>query len=299
MKRTVEIPERMDLQSTVRGAKLPVMIGPNGSLWSTRTPTGTGTLYMSRVGTSRQVEGQAWGDGAQWLLDQMPGLLGLADDPSGFAPDGKIGSAWKRRPFRLNRTDRPWDAIVGAILGQKVQVTKAVDSRRAIARKFGDAAPGPEIPGRRKGNVLPSPETVGQLGYSDLHRCGVERKRAEILIRTGREMRRLDELWSQEPAAIRARLEKIRGIGPWTSNLVTAVAFGDPDAVPVGDFHIPNLVAWHMAGEPRATDERMLEILEPYRGDRWRVIRIAKGLGSAPKYGARLSLTSDGMTRGR
>ena len=299
MKRTVEIPERTDLQATVRGAKLPVMIGPNGSLWSTRTPTGTGTLFMGRVGTSNEVEGQAWGDGAQWLLDQMPGLLGLADDPSGFTPEGKIGTAWERKPFRLNRTDRPWDAIVGAILGQKVQVTKAVDSRRAIARKFGDPAPGPEIPGRRKGNVLPPPEVVGQLGYSDLHLCGVERKRAEILIRTGREMRRLDALWTQDPPAMRLRLEKIRGIGPWTSNLVTAVAFGDPDAVPVGDYHIPNNVAWHMAGEPRATDERMLELLEPYRGDRWRVIRIAKGLGSAPKYGARLSLTSDGMTKGR
>jgi 3-methyladenine DNA glycosylase/8-oxoguanine DNA glycosylase len=199
----------------------------------------------------------------------------------------------------LSRTDRPWDALIGAILGQKVQVTKAVQSRRAIARRFGEPAPGPDIPGRKRGTVLPSPATIGSLGYSDLHPCGVERKRAEVLIRTARELRRLDSLWTEEPARIRAALERIRGIGPWTSNMVTAVAFGDPDAVPVGDYHIPNNVAWWLAGEDRATDDRMLELLEPYRGHRWRVVRMAKSNGPAPRYGARLSLRSDGMTRAR
>ena len=297
MRRTVEIPERIDLNYTIKGAKNPVMIGPNGNLWTTRTPLGAATMYLTRTGNS--VEGTAWGDGAEWMLDQMPGVLGLRDNLDGFEPEGKVAAAWTRRPFRLSRTDRPWDALFGAILGQKVQVTKAVQSRRAIARRFGEPAPGPEIPGRPRGRVLPAPETIASLGYSDLHRCGVERKRADILIRTAREMRRLDSLWSKEPAVIRTRLERIRGIGPWTTNMVTAVAFGDPDAVPVGDYHIPNTVAWWLAGEPRATDERMLELIEPYRGHRWRVLRMAKSSGSAPKYGARLSLTSDGLSRGR
>ncbi|MGI9609839.1 MAG: DNA-3-methyladenine glycosylase family protein [Acidimicrobiia bacterium] len=295
--RTVEIPERIDLNYTIKGAKNPVMVGPSANLWSTRTPAGTATLYLERNGS--QARGQAWGEGSEWILEQMPSLLGLRDDLTGFEPDGKVARAFARRPFRLSRSDRPWDALIGAILGQKVQVTKAVQSRRAIARRFGDPAPGPEIPGRRRGNVLPSPETIGSLGYSDLHTCGIERKRAEILIRTAREMRRLDSLWEKEPVVIRTRLERIRGIGPWTSNMVTAVAFGDPDAVPVGDFHIPNNVAWWLAGEDRASDRRMLELLEPYRGHRWRVVRMAKSSGSAPRYGARLSLTSDGMTRGR
>jgi 3-methyladenine DNA glycosylase/8-oxoguanine DNA glycosylase len=297
VKRTVEIPERIDLGYTIKGAKNPVMVGPNGTLWSTRTPTGTATLHMEREGNN--VVGTAWGDGAEWMLEQMPALLGLRDDLSGFEPAGKVAEAFSRRPFRLSRTDRPWDALIGAILGQKVQVTKAVQSRRAIARRFGEPAPGPEIPGGKRGNVLPSPEAIGSLGYSDLHTCGVERKRAEVLIRTARELRRLDSLWDGEPVQIRSRLERIRGIGPWTSNMVTAVAFGDPDAVPVGDFHIPNNVAWWLAGEDRATDDRMLELLEPYRGHRWRVVRMAKSSGPAPRYGARLSLTSDGMTRAR
>ena len=48
------------------------------------------------------------------------------------------------------------------------------------------------------------------------------------------------------------------------------------------------MVAWALVGEPRATDERMLELLEPYAGQRGRVVRLIKtaGLG-APKFGPR------------
>ena len=141
------------------------------------------------------------------------------------------------------------------------------------------------------------------MGYADFHPLGVERKRAEILIRTAREMPRLASAFAaadeRGAPAVRARLERIRGIGPWTSAMVTAVTLGDADAVPVGDYHLPNTVSWLLAGEPRATDARMLELLEPYAGHRWRVLRLAKGAGGAPKYGPKLSLTDDGLHRGR
>ena len=68
-------------------------------------------------------------------------------------------------------------------------------------------------------------------------------------------------------------LRAFPGIGPWTAAEVGFRAFGDPDAVSVGDFHIPNMVCWALAREPRGTDERMLELLEPYRGQRARVTR--------------------------
>ena len=48
---------------------------------------------------------------------------------------------------------------------------------------------------------------------------------------------------------------------------------GDPDAVAVGDYHLKNVVGYALAGEARATDERMLELLTPYAGQRGRVIR--------------------------
>lgn len=289
--RLVEVPADLDLRNTVRGAKQPLMIGPSEAWWATRTPDGPGSLALERRSPT-VVAATAWGPGATWLLEQAPLVLGLADDLDGFEPTGTVGEAWRRQPFRLARTDRPWDALVGAILGQKVQATRARQSRRAIARRFGERAPGP-----REGWLLPSPETVGSMSYADFHPTGVERKRAEIIIRTARELPRMEA--PQDPARFKARLQRVHGIGPWTANLVSAQVLGDPDAVPTGDFHIPNTVAWMLAGEARADDHRMLELLEPFSGHRWRVVRLAKANGAAPRYGPRLSLRGDGMSRGR
>lgn len=292
-KRLITVPGLLDLKATVRSAKNPVMVGPTEMWWSTRTPDGTATLYLDRTG-DETVEAEAWGDGAEWILNQAPSLMGADDDLSGFEPPKQLSDRWRRSPFKMGRTDRPWDAIVGGVFGQKVQVQNAVQSRRKLARNFGDPSPGP-----RDGWILPSPETVSQMAYHDFHKLGVERKRAEILIRVAREMRRMPNLTTTKTAEqVQARLQHIRGIGPWTSAMVTATSMGDADAVPVGDFHIPNTIAWHLAGEERGTDDRMLELLEPYRGHRWRVILLAKTTGSAPKRGPRLSLTADGLHKG-
>ncbi len=296
-KRSISIPSALlrsstSLADTVRGAKDPVLVGPTDTWWSTRTPDGLGTISLKRA-TNAVVDCEAWGPGATWLLNQAPLLLGDADDLTGWNPTGPVKAMWLRRPFLMSRTDRPWDALIGGVLGQKVQTTKAKQSRRQLARKFGDPAPGP-----RESWILPGPDVVGDMGYHQFHPLGVERKRAETLIRTAKEMRRLTSLTGRQPDEVRMRLQRIRGIGPWTAAMVTAASMGDADAVPVGDFHIPNTVAWHLAGEPRATDQRMLELLEPFAGHRWRVIRLAKGSGGAPKYGPRLSLTSDGLHRG-
>ncbi|MGH1504494.1 MAG: DNA-3-methyladenine glycosylase family protein [Acidimicrobiales bacterium] len=287
-----DVADDLDLRSTVKGAKTPVTVGPGESWWSTRTPDGPGTLQLTRR-SATSIEAAAWGPGAGWLLAQTPALLGERDDLDGFTPPRPLLDLWRRRPFRLARTDRPWDALVGAVFGQKVQTFHATRSRRALARRFGERAPGP-----RTAWLLPPPERVARLGYADFHRLGVERKRAESLIRAARELVRCDEFAGWEPADAVARLETVRGIGPWTTALVAATAWGDPDAVPVGDYHLPNTVAWALAREARATDERMLELLEPHAGHRWRVVRLAKASGSAPKYGPRLGLRGDGLHLG-
>ena len=59
-------------------------------------------------------------------------------------------------------------------------------------------------------------------------------------------------------------------------------AFGDPDAISVGDAHLPDIVCFALAGEPRGTDERMLELLEPYRGQRGRVEVLLEASGITP-----------------
>ena len=291
LSRTLTIPPSLDVRTTIRGAKNPVLVGPTEVWWSTRTPDGVGTVHFERR-SHDALEATAWGPGAPWLLDQAPRLLGADDDPSGFEPTGALGQLWRARPFRLARTDRPWDALVGAVFGQRVQTANAARARRLLARRFGEPAPGP-----RTGWILPAPDQVAEMGYHQFHPLGVERTRADTLIRVAREYHRLT-FDDRDLPAVERRLARIRGVGPWTAAMVTAVAFGHADAVPVGDYHLPNTAAWLLAGEPRATDQRMLELLEPYAGHRWRVLRLAKANGPAPRYGPKLSLTSDGLHRG-
>lgn len=270
------------------------MIGPTESNWVTRTPAGIGSMHLVRV-TETGIRAEAWGPGADWMLEQAPRLLGGDDDVEGFTPpSGRLAEIWQRNPFLLGRTDRLWDSLVGGVFGQKVQIQNATKASRQLARRFGDEAPGPI-----GGWVLPSPERVAELGYADFHPLGVERKRAEILRRVAREMPRLERLSLDSAEAVKTRLQHIHGIGPWTAAMVTATALGDADAVPVGDYHLPNTVAWHLAGEERGDDARMLELLEPWSGHRWRVLRLAKSAGSAPKRGPKLSLTGDGLHLGR
>ena len=89
----------------------------------------------------------------------------------------------------------------------------------------------------------------------------------------------------------RARLTAVRGIGPWTAAIVERVAFGDADAVEVGDYHLPNLVAWNLAGQDRADDDRMLELLAPFAPHRGRTLRLLElGGQQAPRRGARMAV---------
>jgi 3-methyladenine DNA glycosylase/8-oxoguanine DNA glycosylase len=292
--RTIEVESRADPLRRVASAAWTTARDATDVWWATRTPHGPASLRLRPVAPTR-VEADAWGPGTDWVLDQAPRLLGHDDDLTGWRPSGPIERLWRRFPDPLPRTDRPWEAVVAAVLGQKVQATLARRSFRAIARRLGEPAPGP-CPLW----ILPGPETVAATGYARLHPLGVERVRADTLRRVATELARLTPATLSSGPALSQRLLAIRGVGPWTVALVAAEAQGDPDAVPVGDFHVPNLVCWALAGEPRGDDARMLELLAPWAGHRGRVIRLLKTAGiAAPRYGPRLSLVAGGLHRGR
>ncbi|HEX6139274.1 MAG TPA: DNA-3-methyladenine glycosylase 2 family protein, partial [Candidatus Limnocylindria bacterium] len=115
--------------------------------------------------------------------------------------------------------------------------------------------------------------------YFAFHRLGLERRRAELVRRAARVAPRLEAL---APEGARTLMAAVPGIGPWTLAEVCRVAYGDADAVSVGDYHVPSVVAWALAGERRADDARMLELLEPYRGQRARVQRLLEAAGIFP-----------------
>jgi hypothetical protein len=250
-----------------------------GAVWRTSlTPDGPGTLRVRSRGAV--VTGQAWGPGAGWLLGTLPAQLGCHDDRAGFTACHPVISelALRYEGLRVGRSGRVFEALVPAVLEQKVVGREAHRAWRFLLLKFGDAAPGPAPDGMR---VFPSPRTWVRIPSWDWHRAGVEGVRARTIITAAAVAARLEQILDLDPAEADRRLVSLPGIGPWTSAEIRQRAMGDPDAVSVGDYHLPNAVGWTLARRT-TDDDGMLELLAPYAGHRYRVTRLIELGGSRP-----------------
>ncbi|MEV6207313.1 DNA-3-methyladenine glycosylase 2 family protein [Kitasatospora sp. NPDC051914] len=286
-------PYPLDLAAVVsplrRGAGDPTIRVETGVVWrASRTPAGLGTLRIMARPADGAVAATAWGPGADWLLEQMPAMLGANDQPDGLVlPPGKLRDVQRRNPgLRLGATALVMDALVPAVLEQKVTVTEAHCGWRTLLRRYGTPAPGP---GAELGLMVPPSAREWALVPSwTWHRAGVDAKRAETILRAVRLAPRLEEASAMAGPEAAARLTHVPGIGPWTAAETLQRCNGDPDAVSVGDLHLPNTVVWALAGKARGTDEEMLELLAPYAGHRHRVCRLIRALGvRAPRFGPR------------
>jgi 3-methyladenine DNA glycosylase/8-oxoguanine DNA glycosylase len=259
-------------------------VGAAGAVWRTSlTPEGPGTLRVTsrpRPPGGTLVTGQAWGPGAGWLLGTLPDQLGAQDDMSGFTDwHPAVGELVLRYPgLRVGRTGRVFEALVPAVLEQKVVGREAHRAWRFLLRTFGHPAPGPAPDGMR---VFPPPRAWARIPSWDWHRAGVEGVRARTIMAAADVAARLEEVLELDPAEADRRLRSLPGIGAWTSAEIRQRAAGDPDAVSVGDYHLPRAVGWTLAG--RITDDAgMLELLAPYAGHRYRVTRLIELGGSHP-----------------
>ena len=214
-------------------------------------------------------------------------MLGADDDPAAFEPPpGLLRELQRRNPgLRFGRSDAVFESLLPAIAEQKVTGFEARRAYRGLIRVYGEPAPGP---GRLR--LAPAPERLAALPYYAFHPFGLEQRRAEIMRRAAARAPWLEAAGKLGPDAALARLRSVPGIGPWTAAETVRTAFGDPDAISIGDYHLPNLVCWALAGEPRGDDARMLELLEPFRGQRARAARLLETSGiGAPRYGPRMT----------
>jgi 3-methyladenine DNA glycosylase/8-oxoguanine DNA glycosylase len=283
----VAFPSPIDLPLTLapiaHGRGDPTIRFDPDAIWrATRTPAGAATLRLRLVRDGVAVS--AWGPGAAAAVELAADLVGARDDPSALVPQHRlIGELVRGLPgLRLPRTNRPFEALLPAICEQKVTGVEARAAFRGIVATYGEPAPGPAHL-----RLPPAAATLAALPYFAFHRFGLERRRADLIRRAAQLAPRIEGASMDEAYA---RLGALSGIGPWTLAEVGRIAFGDPDALSVGDFHLPNLVAWALARQPRADDARMLELLEPYRGQRGRVQRLLEASGiRAPRYGPRMA----------
>jgi len=292
--RRLPLPDGYHFTRTLR-TLLVVRYDPCGTLadgdfrLSARTPEGPASLHLARVGAELTATGH--GPGAQWIVDRADAIAGLRDDLTGFpalaAAHPLVARLARTFPgLRFAATGLLFHRLIRAILEQKVTGIEAHRAYRAMVKHFGEPAPGP-------GDLLlpPDPEAVAATPYWQFHPFGVEQRRTQALQRAALVAARLERC--ADSAEATRRLVAIPGIGPWTAAEVVRTAYGDPDAVSVGDFHIPNTVAWGLAGEARGTDARMLELLAPFAGHRGRVCELlAAGGIAAPKFGPRMPIRS-------
>jgi 3-methyladenine DNA glycosylase/8-oxoguanine DNA glycosylase len=282
----------VDLAGTLfplrRGTGDPTTLIDGDVVWrSARTADGPVTIRLAQVAPDL-VEAESWGPGAQAGLAAAPGLAGALDDDAGFDPAAHpvVAEIARNTRVRLTRTPDVMPVLLAAICEQQVTGLEARRAWRGLVRATSEAAP--ESSGGPPLLLPPEAARVASLPSLEVHRMGMHQRRARVLREVASRPRAVERLATLPPDEARAWLQLFPGIGPWTAAEVARLALGDPDAVSVGDYHLPNLVTWALAGEPRGTDERMLELLEPFRGHRGRVQRLLEtGSFHAPRYGPR------------
>ncbi len=294
MYRTELILDRpLDLRRTIRLASLwgasPWLAVEQDRFWYARqTPHGPGTVGVAHTAGRLQIA--AWGPGAEAVAERVPELLGLGDaGVASITPAHDIVAELCKRlvGYRQGRTGEVYPALVATALAQKVTGKEGKQAVHRIARAWGSSAPGPHPTLR----LLPEPSELARRPYHDFHPLGIERHRAELVRRIASRASALQRAAAMPPAEGRAHLEKLRGIGPWTSGVVMGGPLGDPDAVPIGDFNLPSLVAFNLNRQRHADDAEMMALLEPYRGQRGRVVRMLKSDGvRRPRRGPRAAL---------
>jgi 3-methyladenine DNA glycosylase/8-oxoguanine DNA glycosylase len=253
--------------------------------WAAATPLGPGTLALRSVRDG--VRASAWGDGAAWLIDGVPELLGANDDWSrmDLSRYPLLDRTLRSVPgLRLARTRLVFDALLPAVLEQRVTGHEARRAWRGLLYRVGTAAPGPNQSLR----VPPSPGAVLGVATWDWHRLGVDLTRQRAIRAAATVASRLEECLALPVADALARLCIVPGIGQWTAAETVQRALGDPDTVSVGDFHIHDLVVYALTGRPRGDDAEMLRLLEPWAGQRQRMVRLIElSPVTKPRFGPR------------
>ncbi|MFR9753673.1 DNA-3-methyladenine glycosylase family protein [Nocardia sp. 004] len=290
--RTVTADRPIDLASTLaplgRGRCDPChRVTDDGAHWhASRLPTGPVTYRLTRSGRCA-VRARAWGPGAAEFLDRLERMLCLDEDLSGFVPDHpKLVDAHRRFPgLRMLRTGLVFEALVPAVLEQKVHTRSAYASWRKLVGQFGEPAPGPAPEGMR---LPPDADTWRRIPSWTYHRADVGPQRMQTVIRAAGIAESLERTAQADPADAARMLRSVPGIGVWTAAEIAQRAFGDADALSVGDYHLAAMVGWTLLGRP-IDDDAMVEYLEPLRPHRYRAIRLLAISGHLrkPKFGPR------------
>ncbi len=280
------------LASFRRGSGDPTFRRDDAGIWLGRaTPAGPGTLLIGGQDSTGEIRGRAWGPGADWLLDQLPDLLGDRDDWSDFrAHHPQVDAARAANPgWRIPRSGLVIDALVPSVIEQKVTGKEAFGAFRRLVRRYGEPAPGPQ-PDLR---VPPTAAVWRTIPSWEWLQAGVTAQRSDTVMRCVQRAGRMEEAAGMPLPQARERLRAIPGVGVWTVAEVAQRALGDPDSPSFGDYHVAKQIGWRLLGHD-IDDDQLAELLEPYAGHRFRVQALlllgSPGAQTRPRRGPRFTL---------
>ena len=213
--------------------------------------------------------GRAWQqpDGAVQLrapdergLDELRFVLGLEDDHSEFLTrfreDPLLRRALPRlRGLRPPRLSTVTHALLRAVCGQLITARRAREIERNVIR-----AATPRLPGTRL-HAPPTPATFARFAPAELRRLGLGARRGATLVRLCRSVD-LERLRSLPTAPAADRLERERGLGPWSVGVVCLEGLGRVERGLVGDLGLVKLCSALRGRRVEAWETA--ELLEPY-----------------------------------
>jgi 3-methyladenine DNA glycosylase/8-oxoguanine DNA glycosylase len=212
------------------------------------------------------------------------GIAGVDDDPTDFlrsvARHPVLGKLVKRGADpRMTRTPTVFEAFVFSVLGQLVTSWEAREAYVRLGWLAGERIEGTKL------KTAPTPAGLRSVPMWKLHAVGVGSRRAATLRGGALRGDAIERLKGVDPAVAVEKLQSLRGVGPWTANGVARSALGWSDAVPVGDLHAKTFVTLALSGEA-GDDAAMVEVLEPFRPHRARVVQLLEGFsvpGAEPR----------------
>jgi 3-methyladenine DNA glycosylase/8-oxoguanine DNA glycosylase len=173
---------RQTLAPLRRGAWDPTHRWVGADLWrTTNTADGPATLRLVQLGD--EIHAHAWGPGAERAIAGVPELCGDGDDWSelDLSPHPYLREILRGMPgLRLTRTNAVFEALMAAIIEQKVTSMEARHSWRVLLAKFGPEAPGPAPQGMR---VFPTVQVWRRIPSWEWHKAGVTPQRSDTAMR--------------------------------------------------------------------------------------------------------------------
>lgn len=182
------------------------------------------------------------------------------------AVDPKLGAVirqYEEPPLRSKR--RPFETLCNAIVGQQISAVAAGAIWSRASREVGEW----------------TPEAVLSQDAVVLRATGLSNRKVEYLLGVSRAWSSLDhERFAQlDDDALRAELCALRGVGPWSANMLLLFSYLRPDVFPIKDIGVIRAME-RLYELPRNGDVNVLidiaEVWRPYRSAAtwylWRLI---------------------------